>query len=308
MKKYEGDGSIQEIPFNEASFWVQVHDIPIRFMNKTVAESICEFVGKVCHLIDEVDKEGGSFMRVKVTLDISLPLCRGRLITLENGEKRWVRFKYKCLSNICYWCGCFDHDDKDCMLWINSKGTLSIDQQQFSSSLHAPPYGSYSKPVIVVPGFYENVDNSRPRHLVNLGGGLVAMVGGFTLHHPLMTELDVEMDTHDTAINEEDLPPKTGPQNDYDVLAGCEGSSSKSNQLGDFSLKEAQIVSNSPITLGMSASSSQWEMSQREKRRSQVSLEAMIFSKINWMKLIVNLESLRMSRVRIGTKKVGSLN
>ena len=123
-----------------------------------------------------------------------------------------------------------------------------------------------------------------------------------------MTEIDVEMDTHDTAINEEDLLPETGPQNDCDVLAGCKGSSSKSNQLGDFSLKEAQIVSNSPITLGVSASSSQWEMSQREKRRSQFSLEAMIFSKINWMKLIVNLESLRMSQVRIGMKKVGSLN
>ena len=66
MKKYEGDGSIQEIPFNEASFWVQVHDIPIRFMNKTVAESICESVGKMSRTIDGADEEGGSFMRVKV--------------------------------------------------------------------------------------------------------------------------------------------------------------------------------------------------------------------------------------------------
>ena len=120
MKKYEGDVSIQEIPFNEASFWVQVHDIPIKFMNKTVAVSICDTAGKVCRSIGGVDEEGSSFMRVKVTLDISLPLCRGRLITPENGEKRWVRFKYKRLPNICYWCGCLDHDDKDHALWIKS--------------------------------------------------------------------------------------------------------------------------------------------------------------------------------------------
>lgn len=82
MKKYEGDGSIQEIPFDEASFWVQVHDIPIRFMNKSVVESICESVGKVCRTLNGVDEEGGSFMRVKVTLDISIPLCHGCLITL----------------------------------------------------------------------------------------------------------------------------------------------------------------------------------------------------------------------------------
>ena len=34
-------------------------------------------------------------MRVKVTLDVSLPLCKGRLISLENGEKRWVSLKYE---------------------------------------------------------------------------------------------------------------------------------------------------------------------------------------------------------------------
>ena len=54
---------------------MQVHDIPIKFMNKTVVVSICDTVGKVCRSIGGVDEEGSSFMRVKVTLDISLPLC-----------------------------------------------------------------------------------------------------------------------------------------------------------------------------------------------------------------------------------------
>ena len=239
MKKYEGDVSIQEIPFNEASFWVQVHDIPIKFMNKTVAKSIYDTVGKVCRSIGGVDEEGGGFMRVKVTLDISLPLCRGCLITLENGEKIWVRFKYERLPNICYWCGCLDHDDKDHALWIKSKGTLSSDQQKFSSSLRVSSYKSYDKLVIFVLGFYENVDNSRPSSSVKLGGGLVVAAGVLILHHPSATEPDMEMDTHDTVIHKEDLLPKTGSLNDRDVLASYEGSSSKSNQLGDFSLKEA---------------------------------------------------------------------
>ena len=29
--------------------------------------------------------EGGNFMRVRVLIDISLPLCRGRVISLEDG-------------------------------------------------------------------------------------------------------------------------------------------------------------------------------------------------------------------------------
>ena len=85
MKKCEGDVSIQEIPFNEASFWVQLHDLPIRFMNKTVVESVCDIVGKVCRSIGGVEKEGSSFMRVKITLNISLL----SLLRPSNNSGKW---------------------------------------------------------------------------------------------------------------------------------------------------------------------------------------------------------------------------
>ena len=124
-------------------------------------------------------------------------------------------------------------------MWIKSKGALSSDQQQFSCSLRVSPYKSYNKPVIFVLRFYENVDSSRPSSSVKLGGGSVGAAGVLILHLPSATELDMEMDTHDAVIHEEDLLPKTRSLNDRDVLASCEGSSSKSNQLGDFSLKEA---------------------------------------------------------------------
>lgn len=38
---------------------------------------MCDTVGTVCRSIGGVDEDGGRFMRVKVNLDISLPLCRG---------------------------------------------------------------------------------------------------------------------------------------------------------------------------------------------------------------------------------------
>ena len=95
-------------------------------------------------------------MRVRVTLDINLPLCRGRVITLAEGGKSWVAFKYERLPNLCYWCGRLDHDDKNCDLWIQSKGTLKTENQQFGSYLRATPYTSAGKDVIFVPGYYEN--------------------------------------------------------------------------------------------------------------------------------------------------------
>lgn len=56
-------------------------------MMREVAESICDIIGEVCRLIGRVDEDGGSFIWVKVMLDISLSLCRGRLVSFENGKK-----------------------------------------------------------------------------------------------------------------------------------------------------------------------------------------------------------------------------
>ena len=95
-------------------------------------------------------------MRVQVTLDVYQPLCRGRVIKLEEGEKIWVSFKYERLPNIYYWCGCFNHGDKDCDIWIQSKGTLQVSSQQFGAWLRAPPAASTNSKVIRVSGYYEN--------------------------------------------------------------------------------------------------------------------------------------------------------
>ena len=98
--------------------------------------------------------DGGSFMRVQVSVDISLPLCRGRLISLNNKKHVWVSFKYESLPNLCYWCGRLTHDDRDCDRWIESEGTLRNAQKEFRSELRAPPFMLSKKNVLKVPGFY----------------------------------------------------------------------------------------------------------------------------------------------------------
>ena len=103
-------------------------------------------------------------MRVRVIMDISLPLCRGRVIALVNGEKIWVSFKYKHLPNICYWCGSFNHDDKDCGLWLESGGNLTEEKKQWSSNLRAAPFVPSRWSVISVPGFYSAKGNHSSKH------------------------------------------------------------------------------------------------------------------------------------------------
>ena len=41
-------------------------------------------------------------MRVRVRLDVTKRLVRGKKITVEEGDSRWVNFKYERLPNFCY--------------------------------------------------------------------------------------------------------------------------------------------------------------------------------------------------------------
>ena len=168
-ERYERQTPLEDLKFDKASFWVQVHNIPIGYRNKSVAEDICEAIGQVDRSTSTSVSEGGNYIRVRVTLDVYQPLCRGRIDTFEDGGKIWVNFKYERLPNICYWCGCFDHDDKDCDIWIQSKGTLRMEERLFGLWIRAEQSGPPKKNVVRVSGYYEdrteNLSTRRQREM-----------------------------------------------------------------------------------------------------------------------------------------------
>lgn len=97
-------------------------------------------------------------------------------MTLENGTKTWVSFRYEQIPNLCYWCGCLDHDDKDCEVWVQSEGNMELSKKKFDSSIHVKPVYLSSKNVVHVPSYFEGMkkklvkpspmSNSRPLALV----------------------------------------------------------------------------------------------------------------------------------------------
>lgn len=52
-----------------------------------MAEELCEVVGVVNKDTKESETDKSSFLHVKITLDVTIPLCRGRIFSLERGEK-----------------------------------------------------------------------------------------------------------------------------------------------------------------------------------------------------------------------------
>jgi len=134
LQRYDKDTVVEELQFNHTSFWVQVHDILVRFMNQKVVAGICSQVGTVIKK-SKTKGEGGSFMRIRVRVDITIPLSQGRMVSLGQGNESWVSFKYERLPNICYWCGYLNHDDRDCETQLESEGSLKVEDQQFGSWL-----------------------------------------------------------------------------------------------------------------------------------------------------------------------------
>ena len=139
LQRYDRETDVLGMQFNRITFWVQVHDIPIRFRTRKVAEKICGTIGTVHEPAEGTATEGDGFIRVRVTIDMSQPLSRGKVISLESGKELWVSFKYERLSNLCYWCGSLMHDDKDYELWIENEGILLVESQQFGAWIQPPP-------------------------------------------------------------------------------------------------------------------------------------------------------------------------
>ena len=133
------------IPFSKAcfdfmSFWVQIHDLPVKLMKKSVCKKIGLTLGSVeqGEDVDEGRTKGNS-MRVRVNIDIRQPLCRGRKIGVGGSADQWISFKYERLTNFCYWCGLITHGEKDCDLWLKSRGSLLPEDQQYGTWLRGEP-------------------------------------------------------------------------------------------------------------------------------------------------------------------------
>ena len=154
VSRYDNTATVDGSNLTTVAFWAQIHDIPLWFRNRGVAKQIYEAIGTVIQTENPNDCDGGSFIRIRVAINISQPLCRGRLIMLDNDKVHWVSFKYECLPNVCYWCGCLTHQDKDCEKWIESEGSLSKEDQHFSPWLRATPFTVSKKGSLSVPGFH----------------------------------------------------------------------------------------------------------------------------------------------------------
>lgn len=140
FQRYDFSFPTRSLRFTTTTFWVQIHGLPISMLEPETAIEIGETIGTVS--LSEHVKEmiGGDFLRVRVEIDVTKPLYRGRKIAINDSEVVWVSLKYEKLSNFCYWSGRVSHSNKECEVWLASKATLRTNQQEYGAWLRAVPH------------------------------------------------------------------------------------------------------------------------------------------------------------------------
>ena len=85
--QYDGSVPVQDLHFDRVSFWVQIHRLLFSHLTEEIAFSLGETIGPVVETRDASELRGGTFMRVRVSINILELICRGRRVTLDRTRK-----------------------------------------------------------------------------------------------------------------------------------------------------------------------------------------------------------------------------
>ena len=149
MQDFEGELTPKEIDIRWAPFWIQIHNLPLKCRTKETGWAIGSSVGLVLDVdVPESGVQWGKCLRVRVRIDATKRLVRGKKITIEEGDSRWVSFKFERLPNFCYRCGLLNHALKDCKEGIELNKVEGAEVLQYGAWLRGDPIrrGGYEMP------------------------------------------------------------------------------------------------------------------------------------------------------------------
>jgi hypothetical protein len=153
FQRVDDDESVASVTFSTMPIWVQIHGLPLRNLSSEVAMDLGASLGQVePYSMAGDERSGENNPRVRVRLDITKPLCRGRKVQLGKGKLGWLTFKYERLPNFCYVCGLLTHGEKDCGMRMKTRGDDPHAPPQYGPWLRAEPEKFQRKSFVTVEG------------------------------------------------------------------------------------------------------------------------------------------------------------
>jgi hypothetical protein len=117
LERVQVGTQIENIPLNHVDFWVQVHGLPMGLMKEKVGKSLGDYIGSLV----EYDKNNNTsfwrqYMRLRVKIDVRLPLKKDTRVKDREGNWCIVKFKYEKLGTFCFICGIMGHSENRCTI------------------------------------------------------------------------------------------------------------------------------------------------------------------------------------------------
>ncbi|KAH7855950.1 hypothetical protein Vadar_030910 [Vaccinium darrowii] len=120
--------------FNFTPIWVQIWGLPIQFISTEVGLKLGANIGTVEDVaIPVTGSKEGRCVRVRVYMDISVPLRRGCMVKLAQRAPFWVEFRYERLPMFCRYCGMVGHELLNC-----DKRFFDIEEDELRDAQYGP--------------------------------------------------------------------------------------------------------------------------------------------------------------------------
>ncbi|MCH89220.1 hypothetical protein A2U01_0010114, partial [Trifolium medium] len=103
----------KDVALDKMEIWIQVHNLPFGFMQEKVGKTIGGYLGDLIEY-DAKNDLHSKFMRLRVRIDVNLPLKKEWQVRTMGGGWVTINFKYERLGIFCFMCGVVGHTDKKC--------------------------------------------------------------------------------------------------------------------------------------------------------------------------------------------------
>lgn len=137
IEDFDGISTPASIDFENVAFWVRMYNLPLSCMSRAVGQKLGSTVGEVVEVDTNDDGMGwGGFMRVRIKVNVSKPLARGRTLKVR-GRAIWIAFQYERIPRFCFSCGVISHGCRGCQEGGRRRMHGDESDMQFGSWLRA---------------------------------------------------------------------------------------------------------------------------------------------------------------------------
>jgi hypothetical protein len=139
MADFDGRTPPSELEFEKVPFWVRMYDMRLACMSREMGQRIGASMGVVEEVdVDEAGVGWGEFLRVRIVLDVTKPLSRGRFLKLKD-RTIWITFRYERIPRFCFRCGVIKHGVGGCVKPGGRMLPENENMQQFGPWLRVSP-------------------------------------------------------------------------------------------------------------------------------------------------------------------------